>query len=265
MADDDLNPNDTTSNDLNPNDRGALKRAADDLLKTARREDRARARQERAETEANASTADPADSGERDEWDDLLDRVSAGSPGAENPSSDASSDAVAAARERLAAIEKEAEDAREQSLRMAAEMENLRRRTQREVQDAKAFSVSNFARDMLDVADNLSRALEAVPEGSDDPALIGLKEGVEMTARALDRTLEKHGVRRLEPQGEKFDPNFHQAMFKVPNPDVPAGSVVQVVQAGYAIGPRVLRPAMVGVAEGGPKFADPSAENGEAA
>lgn len=264
MADDDLN-----SNDLNPSDRGALKRAADDLLKTARREDRARARQERAE--ADSATEPSVAEGDRDEWDELLDRVSAGATGGEDAASldsssfDAGSDAVAAARERLAAIEKEAEEAREQSLRMAADMENLRRRTQREVQDAKSFSVSNFARDMLDVADNLSRALDAVPEGSDDPALIGLKEGVEMTARALDRTLEKHGVRRLDPEGEKFDPNFHQAMFKVPNPDVPAGSVVQVVQAGYAIGPRVLRPAMVGVAEGGPKFADPSSESDQAA
>ena len=77
-----------------------------------------------------------------------------------------------------------------------------------------------------------------------------------MTGRTLERTLERHGVRKLDPEGEKFDPNFHQAMFKVPNPDVPNNSVVQVVQPGYAIGPRVLRPAMVGVAEGGPKFAE---------
>ena len=262
--------------DLNPNDRGALKRAADDILKAARTEERRQRRAER--TEGAGSTggdASGAEAGpERDEWDDLLDRVSAGAGGPHDggphdggPSVGGSregaggspSDALVAARERLAAIEAEAEDAKDRALRMAAEMENLRRRTQREVQDAKSFSISGFARDMLEVADNLTRALEAVPEGSDDPALIGLKEGVEMTGRALDRALEKHGVRKLEPTGEKFDPNFHQAMFKVPDPGVPANSVVQVVQAGYAIGPRVLRPAMVGVAEGGPKFADDAA------
>ena len=252
--------------DLNPNDRGALKRAADDILKAARSEER---RQRRAGAAAEGTGADGPD-GEagadggggadgRDEWDELLDRVTSGSGGPGGPEAapgGAPSEALVAARERLAAIEGEAEEAKDRALRMAAEMENLRRRTQREVQDAKAFSISGFARDMLEVADNLTRALEAVPEGSDDPALIGLKEGVEMTGRALDRALEKHGVRKLEPAGEKFDPNFHQAMFKVPDPAVPANSVVQVVQAGYAIGPRVLRPAMVGVAEGGPKFAD---------
>ena len=242
--------------DYDPNDRAALKRAADDLLKAARAEDRARAREER-EREAEHDLVSEADRAERDEWDDLLDQM-----GGEEEAEGADQRLAMRAEEAEAA----AAEAKERALRAAAEMENLRRRTQREIADAKAFSVSNFARDMLDVADNLQRALEAVPEGSDDPALKGLKEGVEMTARTLDRTLEKHGVRKLAPEGEKFDPNFHQAMFKVPNPDVPNNSVIQVVQPGYAIGPRVLRPAMVGVAEGGPKFVEqPSADEDSAA
>ena len=244
--------------DLNPNDLGGLKRAADELLKKARAEDRQRARTERAQADAGAAEAG-GEGDERDEWDELLDRVS-GHAGEEGREAEGLAEE---ARERVATLEAEAEEAKDRALRMVAEMENLRRRTQREVNDAKAFAVSSFARDMLEVADNLSRALEAVPEGSDDPALVGLKDGVEMTGRTLDRTLEKHGVRKLEPAGEKFDPNFHQAMFKVPNPEVPAGSVVQVVQAGYAIGPRVLRPAMVGVAEGGPKFVDPGPNDDE--
>ena len=239
------------SDDLNPNDRAGLRKAADDLLREARKQDRAAARAERARADAEAAAmADPdfADDAERDEWDELLDQVGgdAGEP----------SDSGVVNEELQAKLEEaqaEAAEAKERALRMAAEMENLRRRTERELRDAKAFAVSNFARDMLDVADNLSRALEAVPEGSDDPALKGLKEGVEMTGRTLDRTLEKHGVRKLEPVGEKFDPNFHQAMFKMPDPSQPKDTVAQVVQPGYAIGPRVLRPAMVGVTEGGPK------------
>lgn len=239
------------SNDLNPHDRAGLRKAADDLLREARQEDRAAARADRARADAQAAAAsDPdfADEADRDEWDDLLDKVGGGD--------EAGLDA-GVVNEELRAKFEEAEAAaaeeRERALRITADMENLRRRTERELRDAKAFAVSNFARDMLDVADNLSRALEAVPEGSDDPALQGLKEGVEMTGRTLDRTLERHGVRKLEPVGEKFDPNFHQAMFKMPDPNQPKDTVAQVVQPGYAIGPRVLRPAMVGVTEGGPK------------
>ena len=234
--------------DYNPNDRAALKRAADDLLKAARAEDRGRAREEREREAEHDETLEPGPE-TPDEWDELLSDIGG--------SADASGTADDALIERAEAAEAEAAEAKDRALRTAAEMENLRRRTQREVTDAKTFAISGFAREVLEVADNLQRALDAVPEGSDDAALQGLKEGVEMTGRALDRALEKHGVRKLDPVGEKFDPNFHQAMFKVPNPDVPAGSVVQVVQPGYAIGQRVLRPAMVGVAEGGPKFADP--------
>ncbi len=150
--------------------------------------------------------------------------------------------------------EEEIKGLKDQLLRTAAEMENLRRRTQKDVADAREFSISKFARDMLGVADNLRRALEHVPEEEKDNAgLKTLSEGVEMTERELLNALEKNGVSKIDPEGEKFDPNFHQAMFEVPNPEVPNNTVAQVVQVGYVIGSRVLRPAMVGVAKGGPK------------
>ena len=122
--------------------------------------------------------------------------------------------------------------------------------------DARSYAIANFARDMLSVSDNLRRALDAIPaeaKASGDAGFRALIEGVDITERAMLSALERHGVKKLQPEGEKFDPNFHQAMFEVPNPDVPASTVVQVVQPGYSIGDRVLRPAMVGVAKGGPK------------
>jgi molecular chaperone GrpE len=147
-------------------------------------------------------------------------------------------------------------------LRLAAEMDNLRRRTEREVKDAKVYSTSAFARDMLSVSDNLRRALEAIPaeiRAAAETGFMTLVEGVEMTERAMLGALERHGVKKIEPTGQKFDPNFHQAMFEVPNPEIPANTVIQVVQDGYTIGDRVLRPAMVGVSKGGPKA---EAQNG---
>lgn len=154
------------------------------------------------------------------------------------------------------ALKAENADLRDRFLRLAAEMDNLRRRTDREVKDAKSYAVTGFARDMLSVSDNLRRAIETLPEEartSADATMTALIEGVEMTERGMLATLERHGVRKIEAEGQKFDPNFHQAMFEVPNPNVANNTVVQVVQAGYAIGDRVLRPAMVGVAKGGPK------------
>ncbi|PZU82497.1 MAG: nucleotide exchange factor GrpE [Shinella sp.] len=160
------------------------------------------------------------------------------------------------------ALKAENSELRDRFLRLAAEMDNLRRRTERDVKDAKSYAVTGFARDMLAVSDNLRRALDTIPEEARtaaDAGLAALIEGVEMTERGMLATLERHGVRKIEAEGQKFDPNFHQAMFEIPNPEVPNNTVVQVVQAGYAIGDRVLRPAMVGVAKGGPK-ADAAAE-----
>lgn len=142
---------------------------------------------------------------------------------------------------------------KDQLLRLAADMENLRKRTLRDVADAKAYAVTNFARDMLGVSDNLRRALDAIPAEAlvEDSGLKGLADGVDLTERSMLQALERHGVTKLNPEGQKFDPNFHQAMFEVPNPDVPNNTVVEVVQTGYAIGDRVLRPALVGVSKGG--------------
>jgi molecular chaperone GrpE len=164
-------------------------------------------------------------------------------------------------------LAKENEELKDRALRLAAEMENLRRRTARDVHDARAYAIANFARDMLTVSDNLRRALDAVPAGARESGESGfatLLDGVELTERSMLSALERHGVKKLEPEGEKFDPNFHQAMFEVPNPDLPANTVVQVVQTGYVIGERVLRPAMVGVSKGGPKAA-PAADAAQAA
>lgn len=167
----------------------------------------------------------------------------------------------------LEALRAENNDLRDRFLRLAADMDNLRRRTEREIKDAKSYAVTGFARDMLSVSDNLRRALDSIPEearGAADAGMTVLIEGVEMTERGMLATLERHGVRKIEAEGQKFDPNFHQAMFEVPNPDVPNNTVVQVVQAGYAIGERVLRPAMVGVAKGGPKAEAPAEDNAKA-
>ena len=156
---------------------------------------------------------------------------------------------------------------RDKLLRTLAEMENLRKRTEREIADSRLYAVASFARDMLAVADNMRRALEAVPPELRTGAQSGVKaliDGVELTERELQKALEKNGVRQFTPQGEKFDPNLHQAMFEVPDATVPAGSVVQVVQPGYMIGERVLRPALVGVSKGGPKTAPASAGNDNA-
>ena len=161
----------------------------------------------------------------------------------------------------FAVIEKlNAENAelKDRALRALADIENLRRRAEREASDARAYAVTAFARDLLSVADNLQRALDAVPaeaKASAGPGLNALIEGVELTERSLLNTLEKNGVKKFDPAGEKFDPNFQQAMYEVPDPSVPAGTVVQVVQAGYTIGERVLRPALVAVSKGGAKAA----------
>lgn len=166
------------------------------------------------------------------------------------------------------ALAKEVAEYRDRWMRVLAEMENMRRRTEREVADARAYGIANFARDMLAVADNMQRGLEvAGPElrQGQSAAVKALVEGVELTERDLLKALEKHGIKKLEPNGQKFDPNFHQAMFEVPDASVPAGTVVQVVQDGYVIGERVLRPALVGVAKGGPKAAAPANDNPESA
>jgi len=139
-------------------------------------------------------------------------------------------------------------------LRALAELENVRRRAEREVADAKVYGVANFAREMLAFADNLRRALENVPEAARaDANVASLVEGVEVMERDFLSRLARFGVKKIEAQGARFDPNQHEALFEIPDETQPAGTVAQVVEQGYMIGERVLRPAKVGVTRGGPK------------
>jgi len=160
--------------------------------------------------------------------------------------------AQAAATGEEAALRAELAQLKDQLLRALAETENTRRRAERDRDDAAKFAVSNFARDMLSVADNLRRAVDTVPADAraGNTALASLLEGVELTDRALQSMFEKHGITRIEPMGQPFDANLHQAMFEVPGTGKPSGTVVQVLQAGFVIHGRLLRPALVGVAKG---------------
>ena len=164
---------------------------------------------------------------------------------------EAPSDDIAAA---LEASRAEASQLKDQLLRALAETENVRRRAQRDREDASKFAVTGFARDLLPVADNLRRALESIPAETieSNELLKTLSEGVELTERQLHGAFERHKIRKIEPLGEKFDSNLHQAMFEVPGTDQPAGTVVQLLQPGYLLNDRLLRPAMVGVAKGEP-------------
>jgi molecular chaperone GrpE len=185
----------------------------------------------------------------------------------ETPEAAAQPDSAAAAPEPApsTALERELTDMKDRLLRTLAEMENLRKRTEREVADARTYGITVFARDILTVADNMHRALNALDEELREKADSGVKallDGVELTERELMNALEKHGVKRVEAAGQKFDPNRHQAMYEIEDASVPAGTVVQVVQSGYVIGDRVLRPALVAVSKGGPK-AQPAQSPGE--
>jgi molecular chaperone GrpE len=158
----------------------------------------------------------------------------------------------AAPADPIAEAKREAADYKDRLLRTLAEMENLRKRTEREVADARLYGIASFAREVLAVADNMHRALAAIgPELREhsEPQVQALIEGVELTERELLKALEKSGVRKFSPMAEKFDPNVHQAMFEMESAEVPPGHVAQVIQAGYMIGDRVLRPALVAVAK----------------
>ena len=151
----------------------------------------------------------------------------------------------------LSVAEDEINDRRDQLLRAVAETHNVRRRAEKEKADAASYSVTKFARDLLAVGDNFSRALEALPEGTEIPDDIKpFIEGVEMTDRELQNIFERHGISKIDPKGDKFDHNLHQAMFEAPTED-PDGTIIQVMQVGYKIKDRLLRPAMVGVSKGG--------------
>ena len=224
-----------------------------------------RAETERAETETDAASS----AGESDAKD------AAGEDGGEEDAPKAATgDAVEldAAEDEDVAEDEEAEDGdaalKNQLLRALADAENARRRAKKDVDDARNYAISRFAQDLLGVADNLGRALESIPadKRESDDAVKALAEGVEMTAREFEAALGRHGITRIDPLGEKFDYNLHQALFETDQTDQPDGTVVQVLQTGYRIGDRLLREAMVGVAKGGTQqAADDEADAGDGA
>lgn len=166
-----------------------------------------------------------------------------------------------AADDALVKAQAEAAELKDRLLRQAAETENLRKRFEREKEDAIKFASGKFAKDVLSVADNLRRALENVPKdaGASEPVQ-NLVAGIEATERELLSVFERHGIARIDPKGQRFDPNLHQAMFEIEDPTVAAGTVLQVIAAGYVQHGRLLRAAMVGVSKGGPQ---PDAQSGQ--
>jgi molecular chaperone GrpE len=152
--------------------------------------------------------------------------------------------------ERYAVLEAELAEAKQSILYAQAETQNVRRRLEKDAQDARAYAATGFARDILSVADNLSRALDAIPaQLRDDEKFKGLVVGLEATGRELDAVFQRHGITRIVSVGEPLDPNRHQAMIEIPSADAAPGTIVQEMQAGYMIKDRLLRPAMVGVAK----------------
>ncbi|MFM9978108.1 MAG: nucleotide exchange factor GrpE [Sphingomonadaceae bacterium] len=158
--------------------------------------------------------------------------------------------------ERLTALETELAESKAAVLYAQAETQNVRRRLEKDAQDARAYAATGFARDILSVADNLSRALEAIPAAlREDESMKGLVVGLEATGRELDSVFARHGITRIESVGQPLDPNRHQAMIELPSADVEPGTILQEMQAGYMIRDRLLRPAMVGVAKAGEQAA----------
>ena len=209
---------------------------------------------------ANEDTPAMAEAAANDAANDAADGIAAtggGEDGSENGDEPAASgsetedtelDETAALKDKL--------------LRALADMENLRRRSQKDREDALKYSAANFARDMLSVADNLRRAIESIPEDGDPDgaALVGFIEGIALTEKGLLSTLERHGIKTIDPMGEKFDPQFHEAMFEIPMQDAQNGTIMQVVEVGYVIHDRLLRPAKVGIAKGGPASTGPGVQ-----
>jgi len=154
--------------------------------------------------------------------------------------------------DRLAELEAQLAEAKQSVLYAQADTQNVRRRLEKEAQDARAYAATNFARDVLSVADNLQRALDAIPaELREDEKFKGLVIGLEATGREVASVFERNGITRIASIGEKLDPNKHQAMMELPSADAEPGTIVQEMQAGYMIKDRLLRPAMVGVAKAG--------------
>jgi len=177
-----------------------------------------------------------------------------GAPGAPSTPSQGSA-GQRTAHEVIAALEAEAADLKDRLLRAHAEVENIRKRSEREKEETAKYAITRLAREIVNVGDNFQRAIDAVPPGAadQDSALKSFLEGVTMTERELLNVLERYGIRRVQPMNEIFNPHLHQAVMEIARSDVPTGTIVQVFQAGFMIEDRVLRPAMVAVAKGGPR------------
>ena len=177
-----------------------------------------------------------------------------GAPGAPSTPSQGSA-GQRTAHEVIAALEAEAADLKDRLLRAHAEVENIRKRAEREKEETAKYAITRLAREIVNVGDNFQRAIDAVPPGAadQDSALKSFLEGVTMTERELLNVLERYGIRRVQPMNEIFNPHLHQAVMEIARSDVPTGTIVQVFQAGFMIEDRVLRPAMVAVAKGGPR------------
>jgi molecular chaperone GrpE len=170
----------------------------------------------------------------------------------EDIAAEAAAEAMADQQARVAELESQLAAAQQEALYAKAEVQNVRRRAEKEVQDAHAYSATKFARDILSVADNIGRALDAIPAAArEDDAWKGLVAGLEATARELKAVFERNGITRIEAMGQPLDPNLHQAMMEIPSSDAEPGTIVQEIQAGYQIKDRLLRPALVGVARAG--------------
>ncbi len=180
----------------------------------------------------------------------------------EMPLNDNPEAAIEALQKLVAELQAEKAELQDKHLRAVAESQNIRRRAQQDVDKERKFGIERFARDLLSVADNLGRALTAVPQNL-DPAMKNVVVGVQATERELLSVLERHGVTRIKAIGEPFNADFHQAMMEIEDPSVPAGTVVQEMIPGYLLAGRLLRAAMVAVSKGGPsRSAEASNENG---
>ena len=178
-----------------------------------------------------------------------------GGPAAPTPANDTGAAGERSVHDVIAALQAEAADYKDKWIRAHAEIENVRKRLEKEKEETAKYAVTRLARDIVNVGDNFQRAIAAVPAGAaeQDTALKAFREGVVMTERELLNVLERYGIRQVQPLNEPFNPHMHQAVMEMERADLAAGTVVQVFQAGYTIEDRVLRPAMVAVARGGPK------------
>ncbi len=217
---------------------------------------------ESAANPAAGTTADPA-AGAADV--DEAPETAAESPDPDTGEPSEAPESEPSEADQIVRLEAEAAELRDQLLRALAEQENQRRRSQREREEAVRYAAAPLLRDLLTAVDNLSRALASVPDGAaeNDEALKILLDGVKLTERELQSVFERHNIVKLDPLGEPLNPHEHEAMFEVPDPSAPAGTVVQVLQSGYLLHDRLLRPARVGVAKGGPAATAPETETGD--